>query len=550
MSVAGGAWLDRIASISSIVGAAIAVVAVIVGIWVAGGLYQTLALMSRRRRHIGPAVRAARLCSSRFRFQRTCFRLLRHRVHIGMALVRDELTWLSDLTPTWRTEDGLSPLFPVPVPFTFVIAPGSYASALAGLAAGYQAYASSLRRRWLLRSAAGPLVAEEYECAQATAGLLSRWASFEPLPEPADPDQMRGKRVELANSLRSARLVTWPDMNGARATPGFALVGASYQPYRVVMDESPARAVRQEPRDVRVVPNTLDTKPSPLTFDGVLPRWHGPGYRLEVDRLTGRQKLHLCVAETTYFALRATQEPATEARAGDAARCARLLGLNLLALDWDDNILLTRRSDYVVYPSCYAGTVTGNCELSSREGLEADLDHCGLPDLLAALTREAREELGLDLGSKDSQLAALGVIEYSGEGELESHALVATARLPCRAREFRVARSAPDPIEGLWELGDRFMTIDLGAVLNDAAKGREFVIWLRSCNDLAPQGAGSLLLLLTARLELRQRQSARARAGSLPPPWTTKELAKWLDEPLPSRGPDVRGLINHHPIWK
>ena len=132
------------------------------------------------------------------------------------------------------------------------------------------------------------------------------------------------------------------------------------------MAGSPASGVRGEPKDIRRVSNVLGTATSdPLTFDGVLPRWHGPGYRVEVDRLTGRQKLHLCVSETTYFALRATQEPAAAARAGDAARCSRLLGLNLLAADQDDVVVLTQRSDYVVYPRCYSGTVTGYCELAS-----------------------------------------------------------------------------------------------------------------------------------------------------------------------------------------
>jgi hypothetical protein len=61
--------------------------------------------------------------------------------------------------------------------------------------------------------------------------------------------------------------------------------------------------------------------------------------------------------------------------------------------------------------------------------------------------------------------------DSQGESELESHALVATARLPCRASDFKVPRSAPDSIEGLWELGDQFMTIDLGAILNNPATG-------------------------------------------------------------------------------
>jgi hypothetical protein len=366
---------------------------------------------------------------------------------------------------------------------------------------------------------------------------------------------MRGRLVKLApaDGSRSIRLVTWPDMSAVRAAPGFPVLGVSYQPYRVVMEGSPARGIRTEPGDVRVVRNVLGTATSnPLTFDGVLPRWHGPGFRLEVDRITGRQKLHLCVAETTYFALRATQEPDAAALAGDAARCARLLGLNLLALDQEGVVVLIRRSDYVVYPGGYAGTVTGNCELAPREGLAADLDENGLPDLLGAIAREAREELGLNLTDEDAQLSALGIIEYNGESELESHALVATVRLPGHASEFRIERFAPDPVEGLWELGDDFMTIDLAAVLKDKGKGYRFVMWLRSSDKLAPQAAGSLLLLITARLELRQFQVARADRNHQhigPIAWAIRELAQWLDEELPKAPVDVSDIVHHYPLW-
>jgi 8-oxo-dGTP pyrophosphatase MutT (NUDIX family) len=292
---------------------------------------------------------------------------------------------------------------------------------------------------------------------------------------------------------------------------------------------------------------------NPLAFDGVLPRWHGPGYRLEVDRITGRQKLHLCLSETTYFAFRATQEPAAAALAGDAERCSRLLSLNLLALDESNTVVLVQRSGHVVYPGQYSGTVTGNCELTPREGLQADLDHDGLPDLLGAIAREAREELGLDLTGERSQLAALGLIEYTGATELETHALVATARLPGRAQDFSLDRSAPDPAEGLWELGHRIMTVDLDAVLADRGRGRHFVRWLRASAELAPQAAGSLLLLTVAQLELRERQATGAvpgRAARRPNQWTVSDLEAWLRAPLPD-GPIKPGrYVRFRPLWK
>ena len=116
-----------------------------------------------------------------------------------------------------------------------------------------------------------------------------------------------------------------------------------------------------------------------------------------------------------------------------------------------------------------------------------------------------------------------------------------------------MAKSAPDPVEGLWEIGNEFMAIDLDAVLNDKDTGYRFVMWLRSTRDLAPQAAASLLLLLTSRLELRQSQVARAnrslsRSDSVP--WTTRELAEWLDADLPKKPVDVPSIICHYPLWR
>ena len=183
------------------------------------------------------------------------------------------------------------------------------------------------------------------------------------------------------------------------------------------------------------------------------------------------------------------------------------------------------------------------------EGLAADLDQHGLPDLLAAISREASEELGLDLKPDDTQLAAAGIIEYSSEREIGTHALVATAFVTGRARDFRLKRTAPDPVEGLWELGDQFMTIDLAEILRDRSSGHRFIMWLRTAPELAPQAVGSLLLLLAARLELQQQQAARKHRSSSTAPWTTTDLAYWLDQPAHG-SVDASDVVSFHPLWK
>lgn len=552
-----GAWFEQVVNWSTVISAVVAVFAVVTGFFVATKLYQLMALVSQRARWIAPAVRSAGIHVSWFRFTRSAWLLIAARIRSGHSGVREELTWLAGLHPVVEAEAGLSPDFPVPLPFTFTsqVVDSGYSSALTGLARAYEGYASSVRRRWLLRSAAAPLVGDEHACARETAGLLRRWASFEPIRDPANPDGLRGMLVELSDGIhpRSVRLVTWPDMTAARAVVTFPSVGVSFQPYRVEMDGSPARQVRPDVADMRVVANVLDPAVSgSLFFDGVLPRWHGPGFRIEVDRVTGRQKLHLCVAETTYFAFQATQVPAAVERAGDAALCARVLTLNLLAVDPHDVVVLVRRSDHVVQNGCYTGTISGNCELVAREGLPADLDAAGLPDLLAAIARESREELGLEI-TPASHLAALGIIEINSETELGTHVLVATARLPGRARDYRADWSAPDPVEGLWEVGEEVMTVDLHAALRDSDAGFRLVNWLRTSAGLTPGGAGSLLLLMIAKLELRQQQARRPATNGRQTcgiPWTTSDLADWLRSP-PGQAPvDVEDLISSHPLWQ
>ncbi len=556
--LASGSAFQTIVSWSTIVSALVAVLVVALAGWVTGVTYQTRALAARRRRWIGPTLsRVGFTTPWSSQFSSASRQLLSQRVRGLSPQVQQELTWLSELLAETTTEQLPTPV-QVPVPFTFAArtAAEHYCSALTGLADAYDSYAAAVRRRWLLRSAAGQLVAQEYQCARDTAYLLRRWATFEPTTIQPGADELRGRIVDLAphrGGPQTVRLVTWPEMTATRASTTFPVLGVSYQSYRVVMKGSPASRSTPAAKLTREVTNVGGLAGSnPLEFDGVLPRWHGVGFRVEVDRVTGRQKLHLCLAETTYFAFRATQVPASAERAGKDALCSRLLTLNLLMMDDDDVVVLTRRSDYVVHAGCFTGTVSGNCELVSREGLIADLDGNGLPDLLQAIRREAREELGIDLSGETSGLGALGVFEVNGETELGTHVLVATARIAGSAQDLRISRSAPDLVEGLWEIGDQFMTIDFGKVLRDRDTAERFVGWLRNSREITPNAAGSLLLLLTARMELRQNQAARAARNTgqhAALSWTTADLAGWLNTPLTAATlpPDV---VSYQPLWR
>src|SRR5208283_2635832 len=117
--VAQQSWFDQTVGWSSIVSAAVAVLAVVLGIWIATTSYQTMALLGRRQRHIGPVVRDASIGASRYRFIRTSWSLLSRRVHSGSSHVREELIWLSEILPSSVLESELPGPDAVPIPFTF-----------------------------------------------------------------------------------------------------------------------------------------------------------------------------------------------------------------------------------------------------------------------------------------------------------------------------------------------------------------------------------------------------------------------------------------------
>lgn len=549
--MAADTTFDTVVGWAGIIGTVLAALALVVALAVTTSLFQWSALLLRRRRTMRRAIGTVRGERVALRpFLRETRALLRRRVGTGGATVREELEWVGRLVGATTTEQG-DPSRPggttVAVPFTFGagLAGERYQAGLSELAAAYERYAVAVRRRWVLRSSAGPLVAEEHEIARRTASLLRRWSGFRPVDAKNTPDPLRHRWVDLTSAQDASgqtlptrvQLVTWPVMT-ARSALWFPTLTVSYQPLRVVAAGTPSeRSAARTGLATEVVAATAGhTDADPLGFDGVLTRWHGDGFRLEVDEVSGRQQLHLCVSETSYFAIQATQRP-VYANTPHAGR-GRLLTMVLLCIDDEDKVLLVRRSAYVVYPGRFTGTLSGNCELAPREGHAADRDVNGLPDLLGAIAREASEELGLDLTGPGHAPDVLGVIQVDTEHELGSHVLVATARLRQPVQTLAFDLSLADPVEGLWELGDDAVVLDLPAATATANDARALVDWLRSSPELTPIASGALLLLTVARQQLAQAQQEKARGAVRPPlPWTTTDLATWLDSPAPAWRP-------------
>jgi hypothetical protein len=272
-------------------------------------------------------------------------------------------------------------------------------------------------------------------------------------------------------------------------------------------------------------------------FDGVLASLAtsgtSAGFRIEVDGLSGRMRLHLRIRETTYGAILATQY-AKEHGIGvpfeELTGQARLLTMSMMVVNDDDQVFLVRRSESVgVARGQYAPAVNGNMELYDRRGLVADRDADGRPDPVRAMLREAREELGIGGQGLHQRPLPLGLARFSTTEEKDVHVLLYTLELSSTADDLVAGMRDADPVEGRWEVGTSMMTIDL----REAARPERLeslVRWLAGSPDLVPHSAAGVLLILAARGELDLRTVPRlapaaVAPGELPPGVTIASLS-------------------------
>src|SRR5690606_266692 len=102
---------------------------------------------------------------------------------------------------------------------------------------------------------------------------------------------------------------------------------------------------------------------------------------------------------------------------GDAERVVDgahvgLLTLSLVLQAGDGRLLLVERSGTAgSHEGRYGPSVNGNAEMRSRRGLVADADGFGLPDLRAAICREAAEELGAVI--RPDRVSVTGLARFS-----------------------------------------------------------------------------------------------------------------------------------------
>lgn len=199
----------------------------------------------------------------------------------------------------------------------------------------------------------------------------------------------------------------------------------------------------------------------PRMYDGVLPALEGAWIQRDVASGHRRLLLHLSEMMFSVVSLRfhvSESEDAKSRTEEDPGSQTPLLTLSLLPLTADRHIVIAERA---VGTGNGAGRLTtgvgGNLELRSRRGLSVDADEDGMPNVLAALCREAHEELGLDVASRHIEVLGLTRIRY--DEEVNTRVLLTSSRLSLSRKQFLRAARGADASEGYWEFSGRFLFV-------------------------------------------------------------------------------------------
>lgn len=538
-----GTAIGTAANIAALLGFALVVAAFF------GGFASLQAFVFSARRHLmivrrarkGVVSPSAQLSSCR-RFGVT-YAYMRRRAAGEALSVADELVWLTSVTEARdhrRPRELGGPVLPLTFGDAFRI-PGAAddrllradVTRLNEVVNAYRRYSIRVGSRLFLRAIARPISQAEQELASAAATHLAGITALTQVGGPTafqDHEVTDGlarlhyelegsTAVELAPSAagvaRRVAIATW-HRGGLGHSLGFPILATDYEPVRFVgtaaaelsPDGVPLVLAAPIPSDaVSATDDAIAVPEAALDYDGVLTRlqrdpsaeWDPQrrrGFREERDPLSGRLALHLSLAQVTYSTVKrynyaGVLRPLDDPTVG----CASLLTLNLLCIDSLGRVVLVERSSKVpVHPHMAAGTVSGNAELSTRIGIESDLDADGFPDLLFAASREAREEVGLVLGTDHDSLAAVGLHTISSEYERGTHVLTFVSSLREDATTWIPDVRGSDPLEGAWEVGDHLIVIDLRRAWSAEVSRKELFVWLKSDLRLTAHAVGGLLL--------------------------------------------------------
>lgn len=242
-------------------------------------------------------------------------------------------------------------------------------------------------------------------------------------------------------------------------------------------------------------------------FDGVLPSL--VGCRFERDAGSGRGRLHLATQECTFSSvmLAAYGGPDGVGRSWSGTTqdgpSPHLLTLSLMLVTSDEKLVAVRRPPSMQMAERWVPSVNGNLEVGPRFGIQEDVDEQGRLDLVAAVVRETREELGLVIDPH--RVRCTGLVRFFSHGEWNTNVLCFIAPAGMTAEALRDAAVDADPVEGAYEVGDSLLLLPWSNPGSDAARLAE---WAATAPDVAPHLAACLITV------------ARAHPGDLPGPWT------------------------------
>jgi len=248
-------------------------------------------------------------------------------------------------------------------------------------------------------------------------------------------------------------------------------------------------------------------------FEGILPFLLK--HRIDLDEGSGRSLLHLGLGEIPYSGLLALNAPWDPGNSDPPPSVEQhAVTLSVIPVTSDGFVLLSRRAPAA---GSYAGRigpyVNGNAELRDRRGISADRDESGIPDLLRAACREAREEVGLAL--EPDQLKVLGLAQIWSPEDTGIYALLLSATLSMTAAEAVQLTRYSDPVEGAWEIGSDVFAISLWK--DDRSVG-DVLRWITADDEVIPHAVACVVALANKTSDVRLADLDRSSVSPAPKP--------------------------------
>jgi 8-oxo-dGTP pyrophosphatase MutT (NUDIX family) len=364
---------------------------------------------------------------------------------------------------------------------------------LNGLAAAYEAMAGQCKSRLLIGARGSQPVSDTATVAQQTAETL---------------------RVHATNRVLTSAQVPAPVEVDLRWRGCYSRIFYATTHMDLAISPNPGR--------LETVPEALAASQGRPYFEGILPLLLGQ--QVELDQESGRLRLHLAISELPYSQLRHRNVDWDRTTVPILTQ-THAISIALLPVTQDAKVLFAgRASGAGSYPGMIGPYVTGNAELRQRHGLRADRDDHGLPDLLKAICREAREEVGLDIKPHDVRI--LGLTQTWSPEDTGIWALLTTVALDLTAAEVAERARYGDHVEGTWEVGNIMYALSPWASDDDAAA---LLRWSIENDRVVPQAVASLHALLVKAGVTLPSDLTSGNAPSLP--------FEHLIESLPLRQP-------------